>query len=302
MISATLHKRLTLAVHTLIVVALALVLAHTVLFFAYPPERLPPSAAGPAAADAPKEVDIDTLVGLHLFGMPPKSAAAEPLAATERLEETSLSLVLVGVFAARDGGGSSALVARNGRRPKLYRVGDRLPGNARLAEVYRDRVVITRGAARELVRFAKTKAMVEAAEAPVAVAGPGATEPQAPAAATVDAVAPVRRAVAPARRIADYVAELTRGPREALAELGMAPAGGKSGHGYRVGALADRPELRHTGLQRGDLILSVNGRPVREAAEDRLQAADLLAEGAARLEIQRGERQLVVTVALDSFD
>lgn len=202
MISATLHKRLTLAVHTLIVVALALVLAHTVLFFAYPPERLPPSVAGPAAADAPKEVDIDTLVGLHLFGMPPKSAAAEPLAATERLEETSLSLVLVGVFAARDGGGSSALVARNGRRPKLYRVGDRLPGNARLAEVYRDRVVITRGAARELVRFAKTKAMVEAAEAPVAVAGPGATEPQAPAAATVDAVAP-------ARRIADYVAELT---------------------------------------------------------------------------------------------
>lgn len=295
MISATLHKRLTLAVHTLIVVALALVLAHTVLFFAYPPERLPPSAAGPAAADAPKEVDIDTLVGLHLFGMPPKSAAAEPLAATERLEETSLSLVLVGVFAARDGGGSSALVARNGRRPKLYRVGDRLPGNARLAEVYRDRVVITRGAARELVRFAKTKAMVEAAEAPVAVAGPGATEPQAPAAATVDAVAP-------ARRIADYVAELTRAPREALAELGMAPAGGKSGHGYRVGALADRPELRHTGLQRGDLILSVNGRPVREAAEDRLQAADLLAEGAARLEIQRGERQLVVTVALDSFE
>ena len=223
MISATLHKRLTWAVHTMIVVALALVLAHAVLFFAYPPERLPPSAAGPAAADAPKDVDIDTLVGLHLFGRPPKSAAAEPLAATERLEETSLSLVLVGVFAARDGGGSSALVARNGRRPKLYRVGDRLPGNARLAEVYRDRVVITRGAARELVRFAKTKAMVEAAEAPVAVAGPGATEPQAPAAATVDAVAPGRRAVAPgrravapARRIADYVAELTRGPREAL--------------------------------------------------------------------------------------
>ena len=69
-----------------------------------------------------------------------------------------------------------------------------------------------------------------------------------------------------------------------------------------MGALADRPELRHTGLQRGDLILSVNGRPVREAAEDRLQAADLLAEGAARLEIQRGERQLVVTVALDAFD
>ena len=295
MISAVVHKRLTLAVHALIVVALALVLAHTVLFFVYPPERLPTSAARPVAADdLPEEVDVDTLVGLHLFGTPPASAAAAPLAATERLEETSLSLVLVGVFAAGDGHGSSALVARDGRRPKLYHVGDRLPGNARLVEVYRDRVVITRGAARELVRFAKTKAMVEVAQAPVAAARPDVAEPQAPAANLAT--------VPPTRRISDYVAELTRAPRQALAELGAAPAGGKSDPGYRLGALADRPELRHAGLQRGDVILSVNGRPVREAAEDPLQVADLTAERAARLEIQRGERQLVVTVALDSLE
>lgn len=295
MISAAVHKRLAFAVHGILAVAAALVLVHGVLFFAYPPERLPPSAARPAAAEAaPREVGVDTLVGLHLFGRPPASAAPEPLAATERLAETSLSLVLVGVFAAQNGRGSSALVARNGRAPKLYRVGDRLPGNARLAEVYRDRVVITRGAARELVRFAKTKAMVEAAPP-----APTAPPPAAPEAGRVAAAAGT---AAPGRDVADYVAALTRAPRQPFADLGLASAGSWSDRGYRVGALADRPELRHTGLQRGDVILSVNGRPVGEAVEDRLPGAEVLAAGSARLEIQRGDQQMVVTVALDGLE
>ena len=297
MIGAAVHKRLALAGHVLIVVALALVLAHAVLFFAYPPQRLPPAAAGPsAAANAlPQEVDVDTLVRLRLFGMPPASAVPEPVAATEQLEETSLSLVLVGVFAAREGRGSSALVARKGRAPKLYRVGDRLPGNARLAEVYQDRVVISRGSARELVRFAKMKTMVEAQAPGAPTASPG-VEPLRGAPIATAATADT----AP-RRIADPAAELTPAA-QALADLGVAPAGEAADSGYRVGALADRPELRHTGLERGDLILSVNGRPVGDAAADRLGVADLLAEGSARLEVQRGDRQLLVTVALDSLE
>lgn len=297
---AALHKPLALVAHALILLATGYLVVSAVWFFAYGPEPAPLAAERVAARDDSQALDIDAIAALHLFGKP-AATSAPAIAATEQLQETSLSLVLVGVFAADDGGLSSALIARSGRPAKRYQVGDRLPGNAKLAEVYWDRVVITRGGARELVRFPKVQAIVQAVEPetpPPADSGPLPDRPPALEAAPESASGDEDERAA----LIGYVDQLPADPQQALQEIGLAPADGAADGGYVVGALADRPELSHTGLQRGDRILSVNGRPLGDPEKDRLQVADIVAAGPARLEVQRGDRQFVVTVALNAFN
>lgn len=289
---ASVHKPLAIGAHILILAAAGYVLFGAVWFFVYGPTPPPQGASEEAAVDQGQQaVDVDAIVALDLFGKPPASGAPV-LAATEQLEETQLSLVLVGVFAADDGTRSSALIARKGRAAKLYRLGDRLPGNAKLAEVYGDRVVITRGSARELVRFAKSKAgapgVLPAAAAPVAAA----PAPLPRSAGRAPANEPDQRAL---------LARLEADPRRVLEDLGAAPAADGAG-GYLVGAMADGQALRHAGLERGDRILAVNGRPLSDPEADWRAVPDVMEKGAARLKIQRGDRQLVVTVALGALN
>jgi general secretion pathway protein C len=80
--------------------------------------------------------------------------------------------------------------------------------------------------------------------------------------------------------------------------LGVAPVADGASEGYRVGNLAQSPYLSQTGLQPGDVILSVNGRPVGDLNQDRLELDNVLAEGSARLEVQRGTRRFFVTATL----
>jgi len=51
-------------------------------------------------------------------------------------------------------------------------------------------------------------------------------------------------------------------------------------------------------LQPGDVILSVNGRPVGDLSQDRLEVDNVLAQGSARIEVQRGTRRFFVTASL----
>ncbi|MGA1371422.1 MAG: type II secretion system protein N [Pseudomonadales bacterium] len=80
-----------------------------------------------------------------------------------------------------------------------------------------------------------------------------------------------------------------------LVALGLSPISAASKDGYRVDSLAGADWLGHTGLQTGDVILSVNGRPVGNPAQDRLDIDNLKTEGLARIEIQRGTRRFFVT-------
>ena len=51
-------------------------------------------------------------------------------------------------------------------------------------------------------------------------------------------------------------------------------------------------------MQPGDVILSVNGRPVGDLNQDRLELENVLAQGSARIEVQRGTRRFFVTASL----
>jgi type II secretory pathway component PulC len=98
--------------------------------------------------------------------------------------------------------------------------------------------------------------------------------------------------------VLEYRERIEDDPAGTLQELGVSPVSDGAAEGYRIGDLAQSPYLSQTGLQPGDVILSINGRPVGDLDQDRLELDNVLAEGSARLEIQRGTRRFFVTASL----
>lgn len=293
---ADIHKPLMIAALCVMVVGIGFTLASAWFFFLADP-ALPQTSArtlDPAAED--RAVPIAEVSALHLFGRPRASAGgAAGIAATESLRDTRLSLELVGVFVATHADESRALIAQKGRDPDDYAPGDRLPGNARLVDVYWNRVVISRAGQHELIRFEHDTGNIQRSNVPAR----GGTAPQAavPQAAVVESARPQPATPHAEQAVSRYREAFEQSPERVLADAGVALAPDREG--YVVGALADLPELSHTGLQAGDRILSVNGLAVGDPGADRLKIEDFLANGAARLEIQRGDRRFVVTVSVN---
>ena len=292
---ADIHKALTIAALCVMVVGIGFTLANAWFFFVADPALPQSSARALDRVDDDRGVPIAEVAALHLFGRPRATAGAAGIAATENLRDTRLSLELVGVFVATVADESRALIAQKGRESERYARGDRLPGNARLVDVYWNRVVISRAGQHELIRFEHDTGSIQRIDGRT---GGGAARPIVePQAATVVESArpqPAGSAEQAARR---YREAFEESPEQALAAAGVALAPDRDG--YVVGALADLPELSHAGLQAGDRILSVNGLAVGDPSTDRLKIEDFLADGAARLEIQRGDRRFVVTVSVN---
>ena len=95
-----------------------------------------------------------------------------------------------------------------------------------------------------------------------------------------------------------YRTRLQANPEQALSDIGLQPVSASGTRGYRVASLANAPQLAQTGLQAGDVIVSVNGRPVGNVRTDRMEIDSVLAAGAARLEVQRGERRFFLQASL----
>ena len=84
-----------------------------------------------------------------------------------------------------------------------------------------------------------------------------------------------------------------------LDELGIESVDADNRGGYRVGSASQNPYLRNAGLQAGDVILSVNGRPVGDIQQDQLELENIMAQGSARIEVQRGSRRFFITASLN---
>lgn len=289
----SLHKWLALVAQGLCVLGVAYAAANSAHFFwAGPPSEAPAPATARAAAAEPQAMPIEQVRALHLFGKATTNTVAAP---AENLQETKLSLTLVGVFVGGQGAPSMAFIAKQGGVAESYVVGDRLPGNAKLAAVHVDRVVIARDGVRELIRFDEHRHFQPAKEATpkAGAATQGAGAGLLPASTGPMATDDTQKL------LARHWEAIERDPAKLLRELGVGTAaGGGAGRGYALGTLAERPELNHTGLRSGDKLLSVNGHAVGDPEQDRLRLEDMIAQGSLRLEIQRGERRMFLTVAL----
>ncbi len=304
----------------LLVALIAWSLWESALFFMSPPEEKSSQVPSDLGTNNVSDVgSIDHITSLNLFGDASRAQLNSTATVTESLVETRLNLELIGVFAASDDDpqDSAALISEKRGTAKLFRINERVPGNATLIEVFADRVVIERAGKRELLRFPTTQSNFT----PQAESGRGTNDPALSRTRPASGDSPVATTSLNAISIAGSEAEklTSTGPKSqqsvrqvvasyqgrlendaegTLAELGIKPVSTEVAGGYRLGSLASHPALRQTGLQPGDILLSVNNRAIGNVAEDRLEFENVLAQGSARLEIKRGSRNFFITVSL----
>lgn len=124
------------------------------------PQFEPPSFQTPSERKTHAGLPSNAIIAMDLFG----SAAPIQAAQTnhQNIPETKLKLVLKGAFTHSDPELASALIAKDkGKETELYLVGDELPGNAVLDEVYPSYVVIKRGIQLEKLLFFRNQSEME---------------------------------------------------------------------------------------------------------------------------------------------
>ncbi len=255
------------------------------------PVTISDSNSGNSASTRPA-VNVNWILGKHLFG----EAGAAPVVSSrdEPVQQTRLPLELQGVFMADENQVSAAIVAQRGKPGKRYVVGDTLPGNAKLDEVFTDRIILVRSGVRETLPFPKSKTEFVAEDYPDDSSSDAADNETTGQAGTSN-TGVVQSEAAPEEIVSQYRERLAQDPAAALNDLGVETV---DGGGYRIGNLAQNPLLKSTGLQAGDVILSVNGQPVGDISQDQLELDNIMAQGSARIEVQRGERRFFITASL----
>jgi general secretion pathway protein C len=320
--------RLAVPLRWLILAGIAYSVASGILYVLAGPEATTrPTQVATPNAPSRQSIDITPLLARNLFGIRDGNAAPAPASAPAAVA-TQLPLELRGVFVADLGGVSAAIIAQRGRPGLLYNVGETVAGSATLEDVRTDHVVLRRAGIAETLHFpslgqswAPSVPMPDSApmpepdysdypdyedyelpeyEEPVyeeLYEEPGIDDPS--AAVGPAAVGPTDTlASGPDDTLAVYRERLASDPASTLESLGMRPVSDGATAGYRVDSLAQAPYLGQTGLQPGDIILSVNGRPVGDLHQDRLELDNVLAHGSARIEVQRGTRRFFVTASL----
>ena len=280
-------------------VGIAYTLASTAMFFvsgapATPkaPQPPVPSEGGVVAAS----VDLGEILKAGLFGRTPNDQDAGAVA-LQPTAETRLPLTLQGVFVTEPPSDSAAIIARKGNPGRLYAIGDELPGNATLRAVQAEQVILLRAGQHETLTFPEGETFRRVRVPPPNTAADSSPPPAPPPDRETGQERPPESAEEVVER---YRERLNDNPEQVLEELAMAPVSRGEAAGYRVGNLASLPYLSQTGLLAGDLILSVNGRPVGDVQNDRSTLNNLLASGSVRIEVQRGERRFFVTTSLQN--
>ena len=276
------------ALHWAIVLGIAYTLASLATFFVNAPladgatPSAEPAPAAPQRRQQSAPADLEAIFQANLFG---KAPAEDEPAASKPAVETRLPLNLLGVFVAEEAQGSAAVIAEKGKAGRLYGVGESVPGNATLSAVQADHVVLRRSGAFETLRFPRLKEFERRKAAQELPPAKAAAPPKAP---------PNARDF-----IAAYQERLAERPEQVEQLLDGLASQAAGGGGYRVGDLSSQPYLSRTGLQPGDLILSLNGLAVGDLNADQLAMQELLAAGEVRIEVQRGERRFFLTAALN---
>lgn len=213
------------------------------------------------AAPVPAQAgyDLSALTSVALFGEP-RQAAAPSAVSAETVKRSNLRIDLLGVVA---GGDRGVAVLRHDGKEYAYRVGDRLDVSETitLAAVAPEYVIIARAGGREKIELEQSKGRKLAGGELRVVNRSG------PVAATVDLNDPSIR-----RLIGDPKQTLNSNPLRLTRYISAQPhmENGKV-VGFVVQPGRDKRLFSQLGLEAGDVVLSVNGNPVGEAA-----ASDLL--------------------------
>ena len=248
------------------------------------------------------------LARLNLFGDVEETVATAVVDAPK----TSLNLELQGVFTNDEPSRSSAIVAQKGKSGELFNIGDPLPGNAILNAVFDDHILLKRGTRIEKLSFSDSP-LIQQFSTPSSSAR--SNNRARTASSTSSRIQHARDRIAKRtqeiarnrtssrgaelrRNISAYQQRLGTDPQSVLNELGVIPVSDAESKGYRIESQVSQTLLRQVGLKQGDVILSVNGRPVGNIANDRSLLDQAMASKRVRIEVQRDTRRFFITVPI----
>lgn len=257
-----------------------------------------------------------TVADSHWFGEPGAEEAAPQPVALETVPETRLEFELKGVMAAQEPTRGSALIARSGRSSEYFRVGDSVFGQARLLEVYGNRVVLERGGERETLSMELT---IPDGSAPD-ISAPTAQQSQSTTASTSRSDAspgsavptrPERADDASGRSSSDSAQNrLEEDIRHAISEVQARAATDPQGllrqygleatdNGYRVTPRAGI--LIANGLRPGDRITEINDQPVGNVDQDQALVDSVLQSDQIKITLVRSGATYRFYQSLPSF-
>jgi general secretion pathway protein C len=297
-------RKIATATSVLLIVLMSLTIANTALFFmetVNSPDIIPDSAPAGTSVITQPSFKVSSL---ELFG---RLESVDIVPQTIDAPETKLNLELQGIFITEDAKFSTAIVAKKGKIGELFAIGDKLPGNAILAAVFEDHVLIRRGTKMEKLLYSDSKFQFVSDEAPENKSSrsgraiSGTTQSR-----LANAKSNVRNRNQPNNQTIDnntltqYQEKFRNDPHGTLSEAGITPVSIDEANGYQVGT--DAPAaIKQAGLQPGDMILSINGRPVGVASSDTALMAQVMASSRVRVEVKRGPRRFFLTVPVPKY-
>lgn len=183
----------------------------------------------------------------HLFGHAAAQAGDEVISAPE----TKLNLNLLGILSIGEKNGL-AIIAGGGQQEKVYKVGERIPGNVTLKAVYADRVLLEGGGGLETLMLPKEGGLVKFTGPDRPAFEPGQDQARQIAPDQTPRVGPAD--------LGEIRNKLSRNPAEIqkMAKVSQAMEGDKV-IGYKLQPGPDSAMYRALGLEDGDIVTSVNG-------------------------------------------
>ena len=292
-------RKIATATSILLIVLMSLTVANTALFFM---ETM--NSPGIILDSTPASTSVITqptfkVSNLELFG---RLENADIVPQAIDAPETKLNLELQGIFITEDAKFSTAIVAQKNKTGELFAIGDKLPGNARLAAVLEDHVLIRRGTKMEKLLFSDNKFKFVSDGAPENTSSrPGRGISGTTRSGAENARNSIRNRKGSNNKttnnntLTQYQEKFRNDLHGTLSEDGITPVSIDESNGYKVGADA-QAAVKQAGLQPGDMILSINGRPVGVASNDAALMAQVMASSRVRVEVQRGTRRFFLTV------
>jgi general secretion pathway protein C len=297
------HSRKIATLFSLVlIVVMSLSVARTVIFFMEMSAPVSVASNNRLAQTGNRDQTDYKVSDLELFGKAEQEAQVQQ---NIDAPETRLNLELQGVFIAENKDNSTAIVAEKNKTGELFAIGDKLPGNATLSAVFVDHVLIKRGTRIEKLMFSDSKFRNAEPLSDTTVSSATGNQPgqtrlsqlrnklrnnNEPLSSTqTDSRNAAREA------LSRYQQRLEADPEGTLSELGISAVTSGESKGYSVGSEA-QGGIRQAGLQPGDVILSVNGRPVGNVANDTALINQVMASSRVRVEVQRGKRRFFLTV------
>jgi len=201
----------------------------------------------PLAADPGRQL-IARLPDWHLMGVASNKPNTVKTAVPAEAPDTRLRLTLRGALASDEPSGGHAIIADEKGKDERYSIGDTLPGNAELSEIFPDRVILKRGGRFETLRLPESSNLRS-----TGVAGQRQR---------------IGQVSSPTGRLADVRERLSRNSSNLLNVLTVNPHNNAAGKllGYRLAPGRKRELFDASGLVEGDIAIRLNDIDLTDAA------------------------------------